>query len=247
MTTPMSISQLARRSGVPATTLRFYEKAGVLPPPPRSPAGYRRYDEVALARVRFLQRARALGIELDDVAELVQLWDGNRCEPVQDRLRERVHERRQETRRRLEELTQLAADLDRVGATIGSTDACGPDCACLSVSPAIDPANESLPTVRDGLIGACCTLDSAAIPERLAAWKQLRERSTSVDEMHGGIRLGLPADERLDRIIGLVAAESECCSFYRFTITVDGGGRWLEVDAGPDGAPAVRALLGVDR
>jgi DNA-binding transcriptional MerR regulator len=42
----LTISQLARRSGVPASTLRYYEKVGVIPPPSRTKSGYRRYDEL---------------------------------------------------------------------------------------------------------------------------------------------------------------------------------------------------------
>jgi MerR family copper efflux transcriptional regulator len=69
----LTISQLARRSGVPPSTLRYYEKVGVMPAPARSPAGYRLYDDDALARLAFVQRAKALGVELDDLADLVRL------------------------------------------------------------------------------------------------------------------------------------------------------------------------------
>ena len=62
--TMLTISQLARRSGMPASTLRYYEKVGVIPPATRSDSGYRLYDEKALARLAFVQRAKALGVEL---------------------------------------------------------------------------------------------------------------------------------------------------------------------------------------
>lgn len=88
----LTISQLARRSGVPASTLRYYEKVGVLPRATRSDSGYRLYGEDALARLAFVQRAKALGIELDDLADLVRLWDGDECAPVQARLRAMVHD-----------------------------------------------------------------------------------------------------------------------------------------------------------
>lgn len=237
----MTISQLARRSGVPATTLRYYEQAGVLPQPARTDSGYRRYDEGALARVAFLRRAKALGIELGDVAELVRLWDGDRCEPVQERLVANVHEQRAATRRRLDELTQLAADLDRVGASIGATDTCGPDCACMG-SPA--PTQDA--TTPDRMIDAACTLDAPDLPQRLADWRSLRDRATAINAVAGGVRLRLAADEPMDAVARLVALESECCAFYRFTIGVDGPARALTIDAGPDGESAVRALLGLD-
>jgi DNA-binding transcriptional MerR regulator len=50
----------------------------------------------------FVQRAKALGIDLGDVADLVRLWDGDECEPVQEQLRAKVHEQRAATTRRLE-------------------------------------------------------------------------------------------------------------------------------------------------
>ena len=68
----LTISQLARRSGVPASTLRYYEKVGVIPPATRNGSGYRLYDEQALARLAFVQRTKALGVELDDLADLVR-------------------------------------------------------------------------------------------------------------------------------------------------------------------------------
>lgn len=57
----MRISQLAERSGVPATTLRFYEGAGLLPAD-RTPAGYRSYDEDAVERLAFIGAAKRLGL-----------------------------------------------------------------------------------------------------------------------------------------------------------------------------------------
>jgi hypothetical protein len=95
------------------------------------------------------------------------------------------------------------------------------------------------------LIGAACTLDAAGLRERLAAWRELRTRAVSVDEIPGGIRLALPGDGPLEEVMRLVEAESECCPFYRFTVTVAGPDRWLEIDAGTGAAPAVRALLGL--
>nr|MBA3739752.1 MerR family transcriptional regulator [Chloroflexota bacterium] len=175
--TTLTISQLARRSGVPATTLRYYEKVGVIPAATRSDAGYRLYDDAAVARLAFVQRAKALGIELDDLADLVRLWDGEGCAPVQERLRAMVHDQRTATHQRMEELTKLAADLDAVGASIGDA-ACGPDCACLQ--PVAESASEP-PVVSERLIGAACTLDATQLRERLREWRELRDRATSVE------------------------------------------------------------------
>ncbi|MFM9700927.1 MerR family transcriptional regulator [Streptomyces europaeiscabiei] len=62
------ISQLAERSGVPATTLRFYEDAGLLPAD-RTPSGYRVYGEDAVERLAFISSAKLLGLALNEIRE----------------------------------------------------------------------------------------------------------------------------------------------------------------------------------
>jgi DNA-binding transcriptional MerR regulator len=59
-----SIGDLARRTGLSVRTIRFYSDHGVLPPTSRSPAGYRRYDLDALARLDLLRTLRDLGVDL---------------------------------------------------------------------------------------------------------------------------------------------------------------------------------------
>lgn len=77
----MNIGQLANRAGVPIDTVRYYEKQGVLPPPSRSAAGYRRYGDDDLARLRFVRRAKALGFTLGEIRELLSL-SGRRGEDM---------------------------------------------------------------------------------------------------------------------------------------------------------------------
>src|SRR6478735_9410628 len=68
--TTYRISQLAARSGVPATTLRFYEEAGLLPAD-RTPSGYRVYGEDAVERLAFISSAKLLGLALEEIRELL--------------------------------------------------------------------------------------------------------------------------------------------------------------------------------
>ena len=72
----VTIGQLARATGVTAKTIRYYEAIGVLPPPRRSAAGYRQYDRPAIDRLRFVRRARALGLPLGELKTLVATLDG---------------------------------------------------------------------------------------------------------------------------------------------------------------------------
>ena len=65
----MHIAELASRAGVKASTVRFYERKGILGAPKRTPAGYRDYDEDALTYLRFLRRGQELGFTLAELSE----------------------------------------------------------------------------------------------------------------------------------------------------------------------------------
>ena len=80
----MRIGDLAARAGVTAKALRFYEQAGLLPPPARTAAGYRDYDATALARLRFVKAAQAAGLSLAEIREVLALREaqGPPCEHV---------------------------------------------------------------------------------------------------------------------------------------------------------------------
>ena len=98
---------------------------------------------------------------------------------------------------------------------------------------------------RDRLIGAGCTLGSAEMKVRLREWAGLRDRSTGIRDIEGGVVIGLAADEPVDRVADLAARESECCAFYTFLLRIDGETRELEVTAGEGREIAVRVLLGL--
>ncbi|MDX2234769.1 MAG: helix-turn-helix domain-containing protein [Hyphomonadaceae bacterium] len=69
------IGQVARLTGLKVTTIRFYEQCGLLPPPSRSMAGRRLYADADVRRLSFIQRARSLGFELEDIRSLLDLTD----------------------------------------------------------------------------------------------------------------------------------------------------------------------------
>lgn len=84
MTTGLRIADVSRRSGFTPATLRYYEEIGLLPPPTRTDAGYRIYDERSVERLAFIARAKQLGCTLGEIADLTIAWDGGECGPVQD-------------------------------------------------------------------------------------------------------------------------------------------------------------------
>lgn len=72
----LTIGKLAKAAGVGIDTVRFYERAGLLPPAPRTASGYRLYEMADADRLRFIRRAKALGFSLDEIAELLLLNAG---------------------------------------------------------------------------------------------------------------------------------------------------------------------------
>jgi MerR family transcriptional regulator, Zn(II)-responsive regulator of zntA len=89
----MTIGELADACAVSRDTLRFYERERLLSPPKRSRSGYRLYQRDDTARVRFVRRAQAMGLTLDDIRELLQvrsLKTPEQCRRVAARLRARV-------------------------------------------------------------------------------------------------------------------------------------------------------------
>ena len=71
--TTLNIGQLAKKSQVNIDTVRYYERRGIIPEPPRRDSGYRQYPENAVARIRFVKRAQELGFTLKEIQELLSL------------------------------------------------------------------------------------------------------------------------------------------------------------------------------
>jgi DNA-binding transcriptional MerR regulator len=74
-----TISVLAGRVGVSTDTVRYYERLGLLPPPERTPSGYRVYDRAAAERLRFIRGAQRMGLRLADIGELLDVRDRGQC------------------------------------------------------------------------------------------------------------------------------------------------------------------------
>jgi DNA-binding transcriptional MerR regulator len=74
-----TISAYAAALGLSADALRYYERLGLLPAPPRTAAGYRLYDDEAAERINFICGAKRMGLRLADIKELLDIRDRGQC------------------------------------------------------------------------------------------------------------------------------------------------------------------------
>ncbi|MFQ5686448.1 MAG: Hg(II)-responsive transcriptional regulator, partial [Candidatus Scalindua sp.] len=72
----LTTGQLARETGVNIETIRYYERRGLIPEPPRRVSGYREFPPEHIERIHFIRRAQALGFTLKEVSELLAVADG---------------------------------------------------------------------------------------------------------------------------------------------------------------------------
>lgn len=69
----LTIGKLASAAGVNLETVRFYERIGLMPPPARTAAGHRAYEQIHLKRLSFIRRSRELGFSIEDIRALLAL------------------------------------------------------------------------------------------------------------------------------------------------------------------------------
>jgi DNA-binding transcriptional MerR regulator len=130
----LRVAELAERAGVAPSTVRFYERAGLLSPAQRAPNGYRVFDESALEELAFVHRAKSIGMSLDDIAALLAAWPTGECRSLQARMREFVARRISQVREQQAELAAFERQLQTVLGRLASRDPgperCGNGCGC---------------------------------------------------------------------------------------------------------------------
>lgn len=106
----ITIGELARKSGVPTSTVRYYERIGLLRPDNRSEGNYRLYGQANLERLRFIRAAQATGFTLEDIKKLLghDHESPGLCHDVQAL----IHERLNDVKRRMDELRHLRSVLE---------------------------------------------------------------------------------------------------------------------------------------
>lgn len=132
----MRIGEVAERSGVSVKTIRYYEGIGLLAPPPRTPSGYRDYDDTAVERLGFVRAAQSVGLTLGEIREVVALRDRGEtpCGHVVHLVQRRADEIAERIRA-LQDLERELQQLARRARTLDPAD-CDPRLVCHLIAPA---------------------------------------------------------------------------------------------------------------
>lgn len=248
------IKQVADATGFSAATLRYYEQIGLLPEVGRTQAGYRVYDQLTLDRLAFIARAKQLGCSLDEIISLTTAWDGGRCGPIQDQLRQLVDDKITAAKLHISELATFTVELQQAAAALERhrpDGACDSRCGCVSDPDAVSPravAGQSVilssKPAGAGEPAIACTLTAGSMQSRIAAWHTLQDHVVRRERIDGGVRLEFAASVATDELMRLVTAEQDCCQFFQFAVTVDTRGVALEVRAPTEAVSIVEAMFG---
>jgi DNA-binding transcriptional MerR regulator len=218
---------------MPSSTLRYYERIGLVEPSGRADNGYRVYDEATLERLAFIGRAKRLGMSLDDVATLVEAWFAGECEPLQDRLRVFVTGRVDALRRQMAEDSAFERQLQRILIRLGEAGTiagrCRPDCGCDT-----DPLEKTGPDA--GPPAVVCSLAQGEAQRRRVDWQKILGMATRTERaVEGGRFVFAPSAGVIAELARLCAAETACCPFLTFDLTITAATVVLTIE-GPVGA-----------
>lgn len=241
------VSQLAKRVGLRPTTLRFYEQAGLLPAQ-RSESGYRIFGEDAVERLGFITSGKRLGLPLEDIRELLRVWEDGPCTDVRRGLRPMLLARLNDAEQRAAE---LAAFTDRLRQALTEIDGppkpgrCDVGCGYLTDQNEAAPVQFELTPRRADAEPApiACTLTGNEQTERIDQWAALLAQEQRREPIEGGVRIHLPATLS-GPVAELAAAEQHCCAFFDFTLRLAAGSLQLEVRAPEEAAPLLADVFG---
>ncbi|MBD1936193.1 heavy metal-responsive transcriptional regulator [Microcoleus sp. FACHB-68] len=123
---PNQIGVVAKKSGVPIKTIRYYEELGLLKASGRTEGGFRLFDSDVLARLSFIKRAQTLGMSLSEIKEFLEVHDHGElpCDHVQSKLEDKlleIEKQIQQLQLLKLELTGLLSDWETIPQTSEAT------------------------------------------------------------------------------------------------------------------------------
>lgn len=122
------IGHAAKRTNTTPQTIRYYERIGLLPEPARASNGYRIYTSEDIERLRFIRRAKLLGLTLDEIKGLLEPARQGACSSLQERLAMLLDEKIAECDRKIAELRRFREDLSARRQHVSFDGQC--DCTC---------------------------------------------------------------------------------------------------------------------
>ena len=251
----LKISDVAALTGFSASTLRFYDDTGLVSPG-RTASGYRAYSGRAVESLRFIARAKRLGLSLEEITDLVSLFDADRCAPMQDRLRGLVDRKVIGAQEQIEELSAFVDELRRVrtGLDLHTPEgACDDECGCITdgvsgiAESVVLTRKPSAPrrsrNARPSDIPIACTLAPNKVDGRIGQWRALVDRATGVQSVDSGARLSFNRSVELAPIAELLAAEQDCCRFFTFRLTITATNVLVDITGPASAEPLIAVLI----
>ena len=131
----MTIGKLAKRAGVGVETIRFYERKGLIPEPPRRESGYREYNDETVVRIRFIRGAKNLGFTLKEIDGLlsIRVDPESPCQDVNRRIEAKIGD----IDERIQMLERMRATLIRLSSECQGE---GPASECPTLEALEEPA-----------------------------------------------------------------------------------------------------------
>ena len=247
----LRISQLADRAGVSTSTVRYYERIGLVPRPNRTPSGYREYGPQAEARLLFITRGKRMGLSLEEIAELMAIWDGTNCGATKDRLVALLAGKRAEIAEQIRELRSFEEQLAELQQTVAGSptpatcdtdlECCAPELHDVSVTLPIPlRVSEAKGDVVDESFPIACTLTADERPDREAALSTLFADVVGSERTLRKLTLRFsPAPAVEEQVKILSAQESACCAFLSFGIRHEDDHLIWEITAPSDEAALI--------
>jgi MerR family copper efflux transcriptional regulator len=121
----LKIGRLAKQVGIGIETVRFYERQGLIEPPPRTDSNYRIYPEEEVARLRFIKRAKNLGFTLNEIKELLFILHNPNATKAD--VKDRTLANIKEIQEKISDLTRIKTALEHLASSCdghGSLDEC---------------------------------------------------------------------------------------------------------------------------
>ena len=186
----LRVAELAESAGLAPSTVRYYERVGLLSPARRATNGYRVFDKSATEELAFIARAKGIGMTLVDIAELVGAWPNGECRSLQARLRGFLGQRIAQVHDQLDELGtfegQLQTVLGRLAVRDPGPERCGKGCGC---ETELDVTTEGS---RWGPRAWGCSLGDEELTSRLGQWRSVVAAATSMEHNGEVVRLCYP-------------------------------------------------------